>query len=215
MILMKPLMSTALVHNLHESPYSSSTEQAFSDHDLIIRIAQQDEAALVLLYQRYQRLMYMIALRITDDWALAQEVLQDVFHSVWRAASGFHRECSVVSWLSAITSHRAIDVTRSRSFRSRNCEDLLEHATLITSDETGDIVDRRLLREEIDLALGLLPLEQSKVIQLVYYWGMSQAKIAAQLGLPLGTVKTRLRLGLLHLRRALTKDERALLISAF
>jgi RNA polymerase sigma-70 factor (ECF subfamily) len=191
-----------------------STVHAYSDQELIVRIAQRDEAALDLLYQRYQRLMYGIALRITNDWALAQEVLQDVFHSVWRAAGEFQRGCSVVSWLSAITSHRAIDVTRSRTFRSRNCEDVLEQATLITSDETGDIVDQRMLREEMDLALDLLPLEQSKVIRLAYYLGMSQAKIAAQLGLPLGTVKTRLRLGLLHLRRALAKDETMLLTSA-
>lgn len=181
-----------------------STAGEQSDQVLIASVVRRDEAALAALYDRYQALVFTIALRITGDRPVAEEVLQDVFLAVWRTAGGFQPAGSVAAWLVGIARHRAIDATRAATFRARGREQALAPALDLPSDELPEEqVDRRLLAQRVRAALAVLPAAQRQVLELAYYGGFSQIEIAARTGTPLGTVKTRMRLALFHLRRTL------------
>lgn len=177
-----------------------------SDQMLMARVVRGDEAALAALYDRYRVLAYSIALRVTGDHAVAEEVLQDVFLAVWRTAGGFQPAGSVAAWLAGIARHRAIDATRGATFRARGREHGLEPALELPADEhPEEQAARRMAGEGLRAALDQLAPAQRQAIELAYYGGMSHSEIAARLKAPIGTVKTRLRLGLTRLRRALGK----------
>lgn len=175
------------------------------DETLLHLICSHDESALSSLYERYARLLYSIALRITNDRNAAEEVLQDVFQSVWLRGSTFRPTVgSVSSWLSGIARNRAIDEVRSRWHRAREWELPLDYLP----DWSG-AVERRLeqfavLRADLMSALNNLPSLQRQAIELAYYGGLSSTEIAAELNEPVGTVKGRIRLGLEKMRQALT-----------
>lgn len=179
-----------------DHPLSSSA----SDTLLIAHICQRDERALGVLYDRYGTLVYTIALRITHDRAVAEEVVQDVFQAVWQAAGGFQVEGTVKPWLLGIARHRAIDATRVRNYQAHTTAVAFDEQYIISSiGRTDDVADALTIRE----ALATVPPIQRQVIELTYYSGMTRAEIAIHLGEPVGTVKTRLRLGLLKLRTLL------------
>ena len=171
---------------------------------LMAEIACGDELALAELYARFSRLAYAIAFRITQDRAIAEEVVQDTFHSVWRAAQSFQPAESVAAWICGIARHRAIDATRSRVFRAREREECGAPAMEPSAEELIDVqVERRLICEQVRLALCQLHPSQREVLRLAYYCGLSHAEIAAWTGAPLGTVKARQRLAMIQLRRRL------------
>jgi RNA polymerase sigma-70 factor (ECF subfamily) len=179
------------------------------DEELLALVVQRQERALGHLYDRYGRLVYTVALRITGDRQTAEEVVQDVFQNVWQAAGGFRFGVGQFSsWLLGITRHRAIDATRSKRERARAREQALD-----TSFPTGDEADierdvaQSLLRDAVRAALQELPPNQRQAIEMAYYGDLTRAEIAERLGEPLGTVKTRLRLGLLKLRELLRQIE--------
>jgi RNA polymerase sigma-70 factor, ECF subfamily len=176
----------------------------WDDQDLLMRIQCQDEGALGRLYDQYGGLVYSIALRMTGDRAVAEEVIQDVFWGVWRSAGGFHLGQSVASWLIGITRHRALDATRSHSFRARSREVTLDALwptdTAGTSEEQATYCD---LRVTIRQALGLLSASERLVVALAYYGGLTSTEIADNLHIPVGTVKTRRRLALQKLHATL------------
>jgi RNA polymerase sigma-70 factor (ECF subfamily) len=173
-----------------------------SDEELIVLVQRRQEAALGALYDRYIRLVYTIALRITGDRETAEEVVQDVFQNVWQAAGSFQSGVgSLSAWLMGITRHRAIDATRSKRERARsreqNLDDFQPRGDVSNLDQE---VAQRLLRDSVRLALKELPSPQRQAIEMAYYGGLTRAEIAERLNEPLGTVKTRLRLGLLMMR---------------
>jgi RNA polymerase sigma-70 factor, ECF subfamily len=174
------------------------------DEMLLELISSHDESALSSLYERYARLLYTIALRITNDSTAAEEVLQDVFHNVWQRAQTFRPTAgSVSSWLSSIARNRSIDQVRSRWQRSRDRETPLDHLP-----DFGGAVERGLeqiavLRADVIHALSNLPVLQRQAIELAYFGGLSSSEIAAHLNEPLGTIKGRLRLGMDKLRETL------------
>lgn len=172
------------------------------DEDLLALIARRHEAALGAIYDRYGRLVFTVALRITGDRQTAEEVVQDVFQSVWQTAGSFQPELGAAStWLLSITRHRAIDATRSKRERARTREQPLDQGWPASDASALDReVERRALHAEVRSALDSLPSNQRQAIELAYYGGLTRAEIASALGEPLGTVKTRLRLGLLKLR---------------
>ncbi|MEP7157962.1 MAG: sigma-70 family RNA polymerase sigma factor [Chloroflexota bacterium] len=175
-----------------------------SDETLLERLAAGvDEAALSELYDRYQAQMYGLAMRITRDPALAQDAVQEAFVGVWRNASRYSvGRSSVRTWMLSITHHRAIDIIRRRRPTSELPElDTLDRA-LVAPDVWGE-VSRAADAAEVRSALGILPAEQREVIELAYFSGLTQVEIADRTGAPLGTVKSRARLGLAQLRRAL------------
>ncbi len=179
------------------------------DDALLALIARHHDEALGVLYDRYARLVYTVALRITGDRQTAEEVVQDVFQNVWQAAPTFQPGLgSVPSWLIGITRHRAIDATRSKRERARTREQALDQDTDLGSDHNPeDEVVLRLQRETVRAALGELPAAQRQAIELAYYGGLTRNEIAAELGEPVGTIKTRLRLGLLKLRDLLRPNQ--------
>lgn len=188
-----------------DSGYPNGTTP--SDHALIAHICQGREDALAHLYDRYGGVLYTIALRITGDRSTAEEVIQDVFHAVWRSAGGFHIEGDVRGWLFGITRHRAIDATRGRHYRAHEKNIALDD--LRTTSATTDVEAQALStlgRQAMRSILATLPAEQRHVIELAYYAGCTCADIATRTSTPLGTVKTRLRLAMTKMRELFSDD---------
>lgn len=187
-----------------QDQHTPSFSNELDDEALLARICGHDETALSSLYERYNRLLYSIALRITEDRHAAEEVLQDVFHSVWVRATTFCPSAgSVPSWLSAIARNRAIDEVRSRWQRARDRELSYDYLPDLNGAIERGLEHFAVLRADLRHALGSLPLLQRQAIILAYFGGLSTSEIAAQLGEPLGTVKGRLRLGMEKMRHAL------------
>jgi RNA polymerase sigma-70 factor (ECF subfamily) len=177
---------------------------AVSDTDLAALLRKQPAAGIAALYDRYGRLVFSMALRIVGDRGAAEEVTQDVFVRCWRSLDRYQpSQGSLVSWLLSIAHNRAIDELRSRrgkeARREVSDEDLQPQAVI----DTG--FDEALLRDEVQQVLGDLPPAQREVIELVFWGGLTRREIAERLDLPLGTVHTRLRLGMDKLREGLRR----------
>lgn len=171
--------------------------------------------ALQELYDRYRTMAYSIALRITADASLAEDVVQEAFLGVWRNAGKYVTgRGSVKTWLLAIVHHRAVDAVRRRRPTTElpKREDVPPPA-LQLPDIWHDVA-AGLDREEIAAAMATLSDVQREAIELAYWGGLTQQEIAERTGTPLGTVKSRVRLGLVALRRALVGDEDGVLETA-
>ena len=182
------------------------------DEILVARMAARDQAALSTIYDRYRAVVFSLALRILRDRAEAEEALADVFLQAWHQASGFDRARGPVgAWLITLCRSRAIDRLRARGRRD-TALDIVARAGGGQQDEPPRSVgsgpeqaaDLMLKRRRIGEALGVLSGDQRRAIELAYYEGMSHSEIAAALGEPLGTVKTRIRQGLFALREKLS-----------
>ncbi len=190
------------------TPVHTTAIGAPPDEELIARVCWREESALQIIYDRYHRLVFTIALRIVGDRELAEEVVQDVFQAVWQSASSFQPNGNVSAWLIGITRHRAIDATRSRRFRSRAREDLLDDERLNgAAGAAQNDTDMLMLRAVMHTALAELPTAQRQAIELGYYGGLTHTEIAARLGEPVGTIKSRMRMGLMKLRDLLKTME--------
>ena len=173
------------------------------DECLIQAVADGNDQAMALLYERYNTLLYSLALRMTASQQVAEDLLQETFLAIWRHAASYAPQSgSVRGWLLSIMRHRIIDYLRSK--RSRGQDMPLEEAEwneeLAFPDVWEDAwhsIERSLIRE----CLGTLPSEQRSIIELVYFHDWTQLQIATRLHIPLGTVKSRLRLALLRLKR--------------
>jgi RNA polymerase sigma-70 factor (ECF subfamily) len=169
-------------------------------------VAEGDQSALAALYDATNRVVFGLVLRILSDRSTAEEVLLDVYTQVWRQAALYDRKRGApLAWLMTIARSRAIDRFRSGRMdqQSRESLDDLGHlsSNSLNPEENTALSERqRLVRS----ALNTLSAEQREVIELAYYGGLSHSEIALRLGQPLGTVKTRTRLGMMKLREALT-----------
>lgn len=174
-----------------------------TDDQLIAAIQARDMQALEEFFDRYRVLSYSVAYRLLGDASDAEDVVQEAFVNVWRAAGTFRPgRGGGRAWLMSIVHHRAIDRLRGRG--SRPLTTHLDDALPIA--DTADVwaeVSRRLTGTEVRQALDALPSEQRESIELAYFGGLSQSEIAGRLNLPLGTVKGRMRLGLKRLRSLL------------
>jgi len=169
------------------------------DVELVQQLREQPGIGVARLYDRYGRLVYSVALRILQDHGAAEEVTQDVFVRCWSGIDRYQPErVRLVSWLLTIAHHRAIDELRSRRGKSQRREISADHMHLLTANQPA--IDDALLRGEIRVALAALPQPQREVIELIFWGGLTRREAAAQLSLPLGTVCTRLRLGMDKLR---------------
>lgn len=169
------------------------------------RLARGDLGALDLLYEQYGAMAFSIAYRITGDRSAAEDVVQEAFLGAWRNAARYvDARGSVRTWLLSIVHHRAIDAIRRR----RPTVELPDaEATLpdtLTLPDTWADVELRLDRESVRRAMGAISDVQREAIELAYFGGLTQTEIAERTGVPLGTVKGRLRLGLQGMRAALT-----------
>lgn len=188
--------------------FKGAEEQA-SDADVMAAVERGDPDALALLYDRHARLVYSLALRIVRDGADAEEVVQDVFAQVWRQRARYdRRRGSVAGWLAMIARSRAIDRLRHRESRPPTGADspgpsgavdpaVCADTQLVSAAQAADV--RRALSE--------LPMTQRIAIELAFFEGMTYADVAEHLETPVGTVKTRIRQGLLALRQRLTAED--------
>jgi RNA polymerase sigma-70 factor (ECF subfamily) len=165
--------------------------------------------ALDRLYDRYRTMAFSIALRITNDATLAEDVVQDAFLGAWRNASRYAEDRgSVRTWLLSIVHHRAIDVVRRRRPTADlpAGEDAPPPPELTLPDVWPEVV-ASIDRDTVHAALSSLSEVQREAIELAYFGGLTQIEIAERTNAPLGTVKSRIRLGLLSMRRAIVGDE--------
>lgn len=181
-----------------------AAENAERDEQLVEEIARGEPDALTALYDRYRRLAFSLALRVTGDASLAEDVVQEAFLGLWRNAGRYSSvRASVRTWILAIVHHRAIDALRRRRATSQLPDgDAVPPMSLVMPDVWPEVAGR-LDREQVRRALDAISLPQREAIALAYYGGLTQQEIAARTGAPLGTVKSRVRLGLLALRHAL------------
>ena len=181
-----------------------------NDETLLRLIARSQENALSELYDRYSRLVYSVALNALSDGGRAEEVTQDVFERVWEKARTYSAEQGrVVTWITSIARHRSIDLFRQ--YRSRH-----EEAQIAWQEaEMADLPDGQNVEREVDLAertqrirraVAQLPDDQKRAVAMAFFQGLSHPEIATALGEPLGTVKTRIRLGMQKLRTLLQEE---------
>jgi RNA polymerase sigma-70 factor (ECF subfamily) len=172
-----------------------------SDDAVLALLARSDEDALAELYDRFGGPAYRLALRILRDATLAQDAVQDAFLTAWRTAPSFDsRRGSASTWLLTLVHRRAVDVVR-REDRRRGVP--LEDAPVAAGDATDEEAETRELRRGVQAALAQLTPVEREALELAYYGGLSQSEIAEKLGVPLGTVKSRMFAGLARLRDAL------------
>ena len=182
-------------------------EQAqISDVELLAAIVRKDETALAELYDRYRVILFGLLIRILTSREEAEDVLQEVFLQVWRRAGDFdEKRGRPFTWLVTLARSRGIDRLRSLAAKGRVA---LANARE-PSEQVSDAVADALASEQRTLvtkALAQLPEEQKSPLILAYFDGLTQSEIAAKLGAPLGTVKTRMRAGLMKLREALSNQ---------
>ena len=175
-----------------------------TDEELMGRIAGGDTRAFETIYDRYHRQAYSLARRITGGAGGAEEATQDAFLSLWRGASSFDpKRASLATWLHTLVRYRSIDWLRRGTPRALHQEVTQDAVERIEAPERTE--EQVFAIQEYDRARRLvaeLPPEQREVIDLAYFAGYTQTEIAARVGIPLGTVKGRARLGLLKLRHA-------------
>lgn len=190
---------------------SSAEYASYEDETLIRLIAQAQEAALTQLYDRYNRLVFSLALAIVNDRATAEEITLDVFMRVWQKAGTYRADQAKVStWLTHIARHHAIDILRRRSVRIDQYTVQWDDA-ISSPDSSGqgpqESAEISLRRDRIQAALAALPAEQKQALTLAYFGGYSHQQIADLLRQPLGTVKTRIRLAMQKLREHLADEQ--------
>jgi len=180
------------------------------DEQLMARLAMRDIKAFEALYDRYGTLVYSTALRVVGDAQLAEDIAQEVFLRIWRRPDHYLPERGrFVTWLLSVARNGAVDQIRTRGRRRRHEAFGEESARDLPADERRDpallaqLADER---QKVRQALASLPPEQRRVINMAYYGGYTQQEIAAMLNQPLGTVKTRIRLGMQKLRAALEPE---------
>lgn len=188
---------------------------AADDNALVVSVATGDARALERIYERHSRGVYSLAVRLLSDATAAEEVVQETFLKLWRQPSAFQPSRGrLLPWLLGVAHHHAVDLLRRRRLEQRHrvsaplsrsgdeVADLVEHLGLTSTDEDPQngaaTFDQRVA---IGTALATLPVEQRLPLELAYYRGMTQYEIATSLDVPLGTIKTRMRLGLQQLRK--------------
>lgn len=194
----------------------SGLDRARDDDDIRLfeLVLRGDARALELIYERHSRGVYSLAVRLLSDGPAAEEVVQETFLKLWRHPSAYQPSRGrLLPWLLGVAHHHTVDLLRRRQLEHRHRVD----AAATNGDGVADVVDSLGLtsaeddpqayagvfdqRVAIGRALAALPIEQRQPLELAYYRGRTQQEIALLLGVPLGTVKTRMRLGLQQLRR--------------
>jgi RNA polymerase sigma-70 factor (ECF subfamily) len=186
----------------------ASKAERLADEELMPLIGEKNPGAFDVFYDRHGGVAYSLAYRIVGERGAAEVVTQEAFISIWRSGARYDAaRGSVRTWMLGIVRNRAIDFLRSKAGRAPKLDfdddSILEHRP--AAELTDSEALRRETAEEVRGALDELPGEQAKVIQLAYFGGFSHSEIAGVLGVPLGTVKGRMRLGLEKIRGELAE----------
>jgi RNA polymerase sigma-70 factor, ECF subfamily len=178
-----------------------------SDEALVALVARDDEDALAELYDRVGRTAYGLALRVLRDERHAEDAVQEAFLQVWRSAAAFRPERAKAStWILTLVHRRAVDLVRRE--QRRQAEPLTDDAAgvAVEAEQTDEAAWLRFERERVQTALKRLPDLQRETLELAYYGGFSQSELAERLGVPLGTIKSRMFAGLARLRELLDES---------
>jgi RNA polymerase sigma-70 factor (ECF subfamily) len=191
------------------APQLEATDQPdLTDAQLLALIVRGEDWALSEIYDRYARLVFSFALRIVNDRASAEEIVQQVFTRVWRSACDYRTERGKFStWVLCITHHQCIDELRRRRVRpvtQSNYEESLREVA--SDDDPARVAQHTFEQARIREALQQIPAEQRIAIELAYFGGLTHREIALHCQAPLGTVKTRLRLGMQRLKLLLQES---------
>lgn len=176
-----------------------------ADEDLVVRAAGGDERSFEVLYDRHGKVAWSLAFRLLGERGAAEDLVQEAFVAVWNGAARYSStKGSVRTWILSIVHHRAVDRLRQAAAGKRR-QEALEHVAAIQPDapDAADEALDRVAASQVQAALTDVPDEQLQVLRLAYYGGYTHHEIADMLTLPLGTVKSRMRLGLERVRRNL------------
>ena len=174
---------------------------------LVQSIAAGDELALHALYERAHRIVFTLAMRITANRETAEELTIDVFHDVWRRASGYDpANGTVLGWVMNQARSRAIDRLRFENRKKRNPDGDMQPLAEVAADQ-HDVLELREQRESLCAALAVLTPDERQAIETTFFAGLTHAEAAARLNQPLGTIKTRIRSALHKLRDVLAAGE--------
>ena len=178
---------------------SGADRQAISpDLAAVMAVKSGDQGAMAELYDRYSSVVYAVALRVLGDAGGAEDVLQEVFLQLWRNPGAFDSaRGSLGAWLAVITRNRAIDV-----LRRRKPETDIEDVIVSVAPDLASEADRSRAAKKVRGVLGSMPASQRSALEMAYFEGLSHSEIATKTGEPLGTIKTRIRAGLILLRKA-------------
>jgi RNA polymerase sigma-70 factor (ECF subfamily) len=178
---------------------SSSRGQIIpADLTIVTGLKAGDQGAMADLYDRYSSVVYAVALRVLGDTGAAEDVLQEVFLQLWRNPNSFNAaRGSLASWLAVVTRNRAID-----SLRKRRPETDIEDVVLSVAPDLAGAAELARAAEKVRGVMGTMAPAQRSALELAYWEGMSHSEIAEKTGEPLGTIKTRIRAGLIALRKA-------------
>ena len=178
---------------------NADTNPITPDPALVTAIRAGDQGAMAALYDRYSSIVYSVALRVLQDTGAAEDVLQDIFMQLWRNPGAFDASRgNMGAWLAVIARHRAIDGLRRR----RPVNDIEHIVVSVEPDLVGE-ADRSRAMDKVHGALQSMPAQQRSALEMAYFEGLTHVEIAEKTGEPLGTIKTRIRAGLLSLRRVL------------
>jgi RNA polymerase sigma-70 factor (ECF subfamily) len=167
------------------------------DDACLLALRAGDQSAMAVLYDRYSRLAYSVALRVLREPSAAEDVIQDVFMQLWRNPDSFTAaRGNLGSWLAVVTRNRSIDTLR----RKRPATPI-DDVPLVAPGDLADEAERSTLMERARAGMQSLPREQRKTLEMAFFDGLSHTEIADMTGIPLGTVKTRIRTALLSLRK--------------
>src|SRR5262245_16568624 len=191
-------MSEIAVHFAGSAPLEERRPAQRSDEQVLSSIAGGDDQGLAELYDRYGRVAYGLAYRVLRDQALAEDAVQDAFLAIWRSADGYRRERAKPStWILTLVHRRAVDLVRRENLRRG---ERLEEAPEAAGPSVPEEADLRQKRTDVQAALRELPQDQREALELAYYGGFTQSELAERLGVPLGTIKSRMFAGLTRLR---------------
>ena len=176
---------------------AATKNQERNDGALIAAVRSGDQSAMAELYDRYSAVVYAVALRVLGDTGAAEDVLQEIFMQLWRNPGGFDASRgNLAPWLAVITRNRAVDMVRKRRPLSE-----IEETTLSFSPDLAGDAERGRIAEKVRAALKDMPAPQRSALEMAYFEGYSHSEISTKTGEPLGTIKTRIRSGLLLLRK--------------
>ncbi len=177
---------------------TAAQNQGLNDGALISAIRSGNQDAMAQLYDRYSSVVYAVALRVLGETSAAEDVLQEIFMQLWRNPGAFDPgRGNLAPWLAVIARNRAVDTLRKR----RPQTEMTETVASVEPDMAGD-ADRRRTVEKVRAVLKEMPAPQRSALEMAYFEGYSHSEISEKTGEPLGTIKTRIRTGLILLRQA-------------
>ena len=199
------LATGAVLGEIEKAARMISAGSSMGDEErLLERVAARDVESFAALFDRYSRVVYSLAWKMLGDPQTAQEVAQEVFEAIWRSAGAFTPgRGNARTWILAMAHHKSVDAVRRQRLRAA---EPLSESHVDDADVVGLALER-VLGAEVRAALASLTEAQRAVVVLAYYGGYTQQEIARRLGIPLGTVKTRMRDGLRRLRGQLRVAE--------